>query len=416
MPQCPKYTQIYHVHRSKLTIFFAILFFAPIMQNSHSLDTQAIHAGRGIDPSTGAVTQPIVLSTTFEREPDGSFASGYIYIRENNPNRQSLETCLAQLEGGAGAVCFSSGMASAMSILHSLSPGDHVVAPNEMYYAIKTLIKQFYGRWGLQSTFVDMTDLNAVQSAVQPNTKLLWTETPCNPTVKLTDLAAVSTIAHNAGALCVCDNTWAPLVQRPLELGCDLVMHSSTKYFGGHSDAMGGVVIAKQKDVFFEQIELFQHLGGAVPSPFDSWLILRSVSTLPHRMRVHCENAMKVASFLASHPKIARVHYPGLKDNPYHDLACKQMNGLGERSFGGMVSIELHADAGRGAQEAMDMAARLTLFTRATSLGGVESLVEHRASIEGVDSPTPQSLLRLSIGLESADDLIADLAQALGYH
>jgi cystathionine gamma-synthase len=393
----------------------------------HTHETNAIHAGRSIDPASGAVMPPIVLSTTFEREADGSYRRDYIYSRYDNPNRHSLEECLAALEVTDAqntknaqkpvAVTFASGLAAAMSVFHSLSHGDHVLAPSEMYFGVRTILLNLYERWGLQVSFVDMADLAAVKRAVRGNTKLIWTETPANPTVKLTDLQAVVAIAHAANALCVCDNTWTPLIQRPLELGCDMVMYSTTKYFGGHSDILSGAIIAKtatsQQQLMLERIQQMQKSGGMVPSPFDAWLLLRSISTLPHRLRAHSQNAQAVAEFLESHPAVAKIHYPGLASNPYHALARRQMSGLADRDgtnyFGGMLSMEVHG----GAEAALALTGRMKLFTRATSLGGVESLIEHRASIEGPDSLTPAGLLRISVGLENADDLIADLAQAL---
>ncbi len=258
----------------------------------------------------------------------------------------------------------------------------------------------------LEADFIDMSDLAAVKKALRPKTKLAWVETPSNPLLKIVDLAAVAKIVHEAGAICVCDNTWAPILQRPFDLGADLILHSTTKYFGGHCDVLGGIVVAKTDNEFFQpdsRDSIFE--GGAVPSPFDCWLILRGMRTLPWRMRAHSENAMKVASFLAQHRQVDRVHYPGLRSHPGHAIAAKQMS-----MFGGMLSFEVKD----GGDAAMRVAAKTKIFIRATSLGGVESLIEHRASIEGPGSTSPEGLLRLSIGLENADDLIEDLDQALG--
>lgn len=384
-------------------------------------ETRAIHAGRTIDKSSGAVMPPIVLSTTFERAADGSYTEGYFYSRHGTPNRSALEQCCLQLEQppaesapqnrpSGGAVAFASGLAAAMGVFHALKTGDHVIAPRDIYFGVAAVLQELYTRWGLETTFVDMTDLAAVQAAVRPATKLIWLETPSNPMLTVVDIHAVAQIAHNAGAIAVCDNTWAtPLLQRPLELGCDAVMHSTTKYMGGHSDILGGVIICRERGELFERVETFQHLGGAVPSPFDCWLLLRSIATLPQRMTAHCANAQTVAEFLVAHPKVARVHYPGLAANPFHALAAKQMSG-----FGGMLSFEVKAAQGSdGSTEAFKVANALRLFTQATSLGGVESLIEHRASIEGPNTRAPQSLLRVSVGLENAHDLTADLAQAL---
>jgi cystathionine gamma-synthase len=372
--------------------------------NWHS-ETIAVHAGHRIDPATGAVAAPIHLSTTYQRAEDGSFPSGFNYSRSDNPNRATLEEALAALEGGAGAAAFASGMAAAMSIFQALTPNDHVIAPVEAYHGVLRLLRDLFAPWQLAIDFVDMTDLDAVKKAVREKTKLVWAETPSNPTLKLTDLAAVAEIAHGANALFACDNTWSPIIQRPFELGADLVMHSTTKYFGGHSDVLGGAVIARREDEFFQRLREVQTVGGAVPAPFDCWLVHRGMQTLPWRIRAHSENAGRVALFLESHPKVAQVHYPGLASHPQHALARRQMS-----LFGGMVSFETKGDRAT----AMALPNHTRIFTRATSLGGVESLIEHRQSIEGPDTLTPETLLRLSIGLEHADDLIADLAQALG--
>ena len=259
-------------------------------------------------------------------------------------------------------------------------------------------------RWGLQADFIDMSDLAAVRKALRPKTKLAWMETPSNPLLKIVDLAAVAEIVHGAGAICVCDNTWAPVLQRPFDLGADLILHSTTKYFGGHCDVLGGIVVARIENDFFQRLCSIQYEGGAVPSPFDCWLILRGMRTLPWRMRAHSENAMRVAEFLARHPKVARVHYPGLRSHPGHEIAAEQMS-----MFGGMLSFEVKD----GSDAAMSVTAKTKIFIRATSLGGVESLIEHRASIEGSGTTSPEGLLRVSIGLENADDLIEDLDQAL---
>ena len=292
-----------------------------------------------------------------------------------------------------------------MSILQALSPGDHVLAHEAAYYGTSRLIRQIFVRWGLEVDFVDMSDLAAVKKAWRRNTKMAWTETPSNPLLKVVDLGALAEIAHDAGTIFVCDNTWAPVLQRPFDLGADLILHSTTKYFGGHCDVLGGIVVAKTDNEFFQRIRSIQYEGGAVPSPFDCWLILRGMRTLPRRMRAHSGNAMKVAEFLAQHPKVARVHYPGLKSHPGHKIAASQMS-----EFGGMLSLEVKD----GFDAAMFVAAKTKIFIRATSLGGVESLIEHRASIEGPGTTSPEGLLRVSIGLENADDLIEDLDQSLG--
>jgi cystathionine gamma-synthase len=368
------------------------------------IETLAVHAGHTVDPATGAVSSPIHLSTTFERDPEGTYSRGFMYTRNNNPNRQALEQGISALEGGAAAAAFASGTGASMSIFQALAPGDHVLAHVDAYYGTSRLLREIFRRWGLDVSFVDMSDLRAVEKALRSKTKLAWMETPSNPLLKIVDLAAVAQIAHGAGATCVCDNTWAPTLQRSFDLGADLILHSTTKYFGGHCDVLGGIVVSKAEDNFFQRIHSIQYEGGAVPSPFDCWLILRGMRTLPWRMRAHSENAMKVADFLSRHPKVARVHYPGLKSHPGHETAAKQMS-----MFGGMLSLEVND----GRDAAMSVAAKTKIFTRATSLGGVESLIEHRASIEGTGTTSPEGLLRLSIGLENADDLIEDLDQAL---
>jgi cystathionine gamma-synthase len=369
------------------------------------LETIAIHAGQEIDPTSGAVIPPIYLSTTYERAEDGSFPNGYIYTRSGNPNRTMLERCLAALEGGVDCAAFGSGQAAAMSVFQALRPGDHVVAPDDAYHGITRLLRELMAGWGLEYTQVDMRDPANVAAALRPNTRLVWVETPSNPLLKVADIAAIAAVAHGAGALCAVDNTWAtPVLQRPLELGADLSVHATTKYLGGHSDVLGGAVVAREAGPLFERVRFIQGNGGAVPAPFDCWLVLRGIRTLPYRVRAHAEHAMLVARFLEAHPKIERVHYPGLESHAGHAVASRQMRG-----FGGMLSVEVRG----GEPAAMALAARVRIFIRATSLGGTESLIEHRASVEGPESKTPPSLLRLSVGLEHPDDLIADLEQAL---
>ena len=368
-------------------------------------ETLAVHAGSAPDPVTRAVMPAISLSTTFERSADGSFPSGYEYIRDGNPNRHALEVAMASLEGGATAVAFASGMAATMAVFETLAPGDHVIAPLDAYFGTAKLLRTHFGRWGLEVSLVDMTDPRAVAEAIRPRTRLVWTETPSNPTIAVTDLEAVVRIAASARAVTVCDNTWAtPFLQRPLGLGVDLVMHSTTKYLSGHSDAMGGVLVCREAGPVAEGLRSLQGDGGAVPSPFDCWLVLRGIRTLPWRMRAHCGNAAAVAAFLSEHPGVERVHYPGLRGDPGHGIASRQMS-----APGGMLSFVVPG----GRARAFEVAARLRLFTRATSLGGPESLVEHRASVEGPDTRAPEGLLRLSIGLEHPEDLVADLSQAL---
>lgn len=369
------------------------------------IETLAIHAGREIDPATGAVTPPIHLSTTFERATDGSFPQGYIYTRSDNPNRSALESCLAQLEGGVSALAFSSGSAATMAIFQALKTGDHVIAPLDAYYGTAQILNTLFGDWDLQVTYVDMTDLTQVEAAVRSNTQLIWIETPSNPLLRITDIRRITTLAHQINALCVCDNTWAtPILQHPFELGVDLSLHSTTKYLGGHSDLLGGAIITCREDPFWNRLKEIQRYGGAVPSPFDCWLLLRGIQTLPYRMRSHCDNAEQVADYLASHPRIKAVHYPGLKTHSNFAVAAQQMD-----RFGGMLSFQVQD----GKEAAFDLLAHLQIFRRATSLGGVESLIEHRASIEAPNTKTPDDLLRVSIGLEHPQDLIEDLDQAI---
>ncbi len=369
------------------------------------IETIAIHAGRHVDPATKSITPPLYLSTTFERETDGSYPQGYLYIRDNNPNRESLEKCLSELEGGVAAAAFSSGSAATMSIFQALQPKDHIIAPLDAYSGTSALLREIFVPWNLSVTFVDLTNLTEVQQAIQPNTKLIWVETPSNPMLKITDIGKISDLAHQVNAVCVCDNTWAsPIGQRPFQHGADLIVHATTKYLGGHSDVLGGVVISKVEDEFFNKIRKIQKTGGAVASPFDCWLILRGIQTLPYRMRGHSENALKLATFLSEHPQVEAVHYPGLKQHPGYEIAADQM-----QLFGGMLSFQVKG----GKEQAFAVAGKVKVFTRATSLGGVESLIEHRASIEGSGTKTPENLLRVSVGLEHIDDLIEDLTQAL---
>jgi cystathionine gamma-synthase len=368
------------------------------------IETLAVHAGHTIDPATGAVSAPIHLSTTFERDIEGTYSRGFMYTRNNNPNREALERGVSLLEGGEAAAAFASGTAAAMALFQALAPGDHVLAHVDAYYGTSRLLREVFLRWGLEADFIDMSNLEEVKKALRPQTKLAWAETPSNPLLKIVDLAAVAEIVHGNGVLCVCDNTWAPVLQRPFDLGADLILHSTTKYFGGHCDVAGGIVVAKKESEVFQRVRAIQYSGGAVPSPFDCWLILRGMRTLPWRMRAHSENGMKVAEFLAQHRKVEGVHYPGLRSHPGYEIARRQMS-----MFGGMLSFQVNA----GSEAAMSVAAKTKIFTRATSLGGVESLIEHRESIEGPGTTSPENLLRLSIGLENAGDLIEDLDQAL---
>lgn len=369
------------------------------------LETLAVHAGHTPDPTTGAVTPPIHLSTTFEREGDGSYRGGLVYSRYANPNRLALEECLARLEGGLAAACFASGSAATAAVIQALEPGAHVIAPHDAYFGTTKLLREIFGPWQVETTLVDMTDPAAVERSVRPTTKLVWVETPSNPLLRVVDIARLASLAHDCGAHCVVDNTWAsPALQRPLELGADVTMHATTKYLGGHSDVLGGALVWRRDDPLAQRIRAIQASLGAVPSPFECWLTMRGVRTLPWRMRAHSSNALALARYLAEHERVGAVHYPGLPGHPEHALAARQMSG-----FGGMLSLEVRG----GREEAMAVAGRLRIVTRATSLGGTESLIEHRASVEGPATRAPENLLRLSVGLEHVDDLIADFESAL---
>jgi len=368
-------------------------------------ETIAIHAGNLSDKTTGAVIEPIVLSTTFERNAAGGYDSGYIYSRAANPNRTSLENVLAKLENGADAACFSSGNAAGMAVFQSLDPGTHVIAPDDMYHGLRNQLKNLFAGI-LTFDFIDVNDAAVLNAHIKPNTGLIWIETPSNPLLKITDIKQVVSIAKHNNIKVVCDNTFAtPICQQPLALGADLVMHSSTKYFGGHSDLMGGVLITADKSEWWLKIRQVQELGGAIPSPMDCYMLTRSIKTLPYRVRGHVYNAQLLAEFLEAHPKVEQVMYPGLPSHPQHQIAKGQMS-----SFGGVLSFCVKG----GEAEARRVVNSLHLFTQATSLGGVESLIEHRASIEGPDTKTPFNLLRVSVGLEHIDDLIEDLSNALG--
>ena len=369
-------------------------------------ETLAVHAGHAIDPTTGSVAPPLYLSTTYARDPQGIPLGGHTYIRESNPTQAQLEAALALLEGGEAALVFASGMAAGIALLQSLAPGSHVLLPDDVYYGYRAAGQEFLPQWGIRADGVAMDDLDALAAAIQPETRLVWIETPSNPLLKVVDVAAVARMAHEAGALSVLDNTFAtPVLQRPLALGVDVVLHSSTKYLGGHSDVQGGALIFARRDGLAERLDHLRHITGGVASPFNSWLILRGVRTLACRMAAQSAHALAVARALAEHPAVARVYYPGLASHPGHAIAARQMNG----GFGAMISFL----AAGGKDAALRAVSRVRLLTRATSLGGVESLIEHRASSEGPTSRTPQDLIRLSIGLEHPEDLIADLDQAL---
>ena len=370
-------------------------------------ETLAVHAARETDPATGALREPIHLSTTFERAPDGSYPHGHSYSRSSNPNRNSLERAIAALEGGAEAVAFASGSAATLAAFALAAPGGRIVCSADCYHGTAKQLRGPLAGFGISAEFVDTSDTAAVARALEAPASMLWIETPSNPLLKVSDIAALSRLAHQCGALLACDNTFAsPVLQRPFDFGADLVMHSTTKFLGGHSDVLGGVLVARDTGSALERLRDFQSTTGGVPSPFDCWLVLRSLATLPLRVRAQSANAAAVARYLDGDRRVERVHYPGLEKHAGHSLAAKQM----PDGFGSVVSFQVHGVA----TQAMAVAARARLFTRATSLGGVESLIEHRASTEGPLSQTPQNLLRLSVGIENVADLVADLDQALG--
>jgi cystathionine gamma-synthase len=364
------------------------------------------HAGATPDPTTGAVTSPLCFSSTFHYPPTGEYPIGHIYSRESNPTRSSLETILAQLEQGEDAAAFSSGSAAANAVFLSLRPGDHMIINFDAYAGIRTMLRDIFMPWGLAVTFVDLSDINNLPKSIQPNTKLLWTESPTNPQLRIIDLISVIAICKQHHIKVAVDNTFAtPALQNPIVLGADIVMHSTTKYLGGHSDMTGGALITAKKDGVWERIRHIQHIQGAIPSPFDCWLLMRGIRSFVPRMTQHLSNAKAVALFLSTHPKIEKVLYPGLPTHAGHEIAKRQMS-----DFGAMISFLVRGTK----EETIKIAQRVKVFTNATSLGGTESLLEHRKSVEGPDSPTPDNLIRLSVGLEDSESLIADLNQAMG--
>ncbi|MDR8391986.1 aminotransferase class I/II-fold pyridoxal phosphate-dependent enzyme [Aliifodinibius sp. S!AR15-10] len=370
------------------------------------LETKAIHSGLDVLKESIAVVPPLNTSTIFEHDQQGSQPGDLNYTRAQNPNRAQLEALIADLEEGEACATFSSGVAAAAAVFQALEPGDHVIMPEDVYHGNRQLMKQLMTPWGLQCDYVDMTDLNKVEDVINSDTKLLWIETPSNPMLLISDIAELCKLAKSNDLLVCVDNTWpTPVNQLPLELGADLSLHSTTKYFGGHSDILGGAVVAKQEEGIFKRIRQIQITAGAVPSPRDCWLLSRSIRTLPYRMRGHNENAGHVARFLQDHPKVDRVFYPGLESDPGNEIAKNQMNG-----YGGMVSFLYSGKK----EQTIRAVGRSELILRATSLGGVESTWEHRRSSEGEDSTTPQNLIRISVGLEHPEDLLEDLGKALG--
>lgn len=368
-------------------------------------ETLAVHAGAEPDEITGAIAPPLHFSTTFRHGPAGERVAHYEYQREANPTQDRLETALAALEEGAAALAFGSGMAAMNALLESLPHQAHLLYPTDCYTGLRSLATEFLPERGISATAVDFSDLAAVRATITPATALLWAETPSNPQLQIADIAALAQIAHERGALLACDNTFAtPILQQPLALGADVVMHSTTKYFGGHSDVMGGALVFARSDDLFERVAHRRHVTGNILAPFSAWLTLRGCRSLPARMAWHCRNAKALAEFLAAQPQIERVNYPGLPSHANHAVAAKQM-----KEFGAMLSLHMRG----GREAALRLASRLNLVHNATSLGGCETLIEHRASVEGAHPVTPQDLLRVSVGLEHIDDLVEDFRQAL---
>ena len=374
-------------------------------------ETRAIHAGQEPEPSTGAVVPPIYQVSTYKQDGVGGLRRGYEYSRSANPTRTALEECLAALEGGERGLAFASGLAASDTLLRAvLTPGDHVVVPDDAYGGTYRLFARVLAPWGIANTPVPLGDVAAVAAAVRPGaTKVIWVETPTNPLLNIADIQALADVAHSAGALLVVDNTFAsPYLQQPLALGADAVVHSTTKYLGGHSDVVGGAVITASAELG-DRVAFHQNAMGAVAGPFDAWLVLRGIKTLAVRMDRHCDNAERIVELLQAHSAVSQVFYPGLASHPGHDVAAKQM-----RRFGGMVSFRVAA----GESAAVELCSRTSLFTLGESLGGVESLIEHpgrmtHASVSGSPLEVPSDLVRLSVGIESIDDLLGDLDSAL---
>ncbi|WP_182899886.1 cystathionine gamma-synthase [Microbispora sp. H10830] len=378
---------------------------------NQGFETLAIHAGQEADPHTGAVVPPIYAVSTYKQDGVGGLRAGYEYSRSANPTRTALEEALAAVEGGVRGLAFASGLAAEDTLLRTVcKPGDHVVIPDDAYGGTYRLFSRVLQEWGVSFDPVPLGDLDAVRAAVRPETKAIWVETPTNPLLNVADIAALADVAHDGGAVLVVDNTFAsPYLQQPLSLGADAVVHSTTKYVGGHSDVVGGALVTRSADLG-ERLAYHQNAMGAVAGPFDSWLTLRGLKTLGVRMDRHCDNAERVVDLLLSHPKVVQVLYPGLPEHPGHEVAAKQM-----RRFGGMVSFRVEG----GEEAAVEICNRAKLFTLGESLGGVESLIEHpgrmtHASAAGSPLEVPADLVRLSVGIETVDDLLADLSKALG--
>ena len=371
----------------------------------HNIQTLAVHAGENQGKNSD-VMQPIHLSTTFERNSDGTTGE-YVYSRTENPNRLAVENKMAAIEGATTAIAFSSGMAAINALFENiLEPNCHVIIPDDCYHGTRQLLDKFFKRWKVRYDIVDMVAVENIEKQVQIDTKLIWIETPSNPQLKITDIAAVISLAKNKKITTVCDNTFATsILQKTLELQVDYVMYSSTKFFSGHSDLLGGVIMTNLDTEVSENIRAYQKIAGAVPSPFDCWLLNRSLATFPLRFNLQCKNAETIATYFTTHPKIEKVFYPGLTSHHNHEIAKRQM----KNGFGSIISVLVKG----GQQEAMKFASQLKIFKHATSLGGVESLIEHRRSVEGDQPVSPENLLRIAVGIEFIDDLIADIQQAL---
>ena len=368
-------------------------------------ETRVVHAGPGPDPHTGDVAPAIHLSTTFARDGAGVPLGGHGYIRESNPNQVMLETALPDLEGGEAALVFASGMAASITLLQTLPPGSHAILPHDGYFGLRAAGREFVSRWGVDVSEVDMSDLARLRAALRPTTRLVVLESPSNPLLNVVDLEGAIRIARDHGARTMVDNTFAtPALQRPIGMGADVVQHSTTKYLGGHSDVQGGALVFAKKDDLYEHVAHTRHLLGPVASPFNSWLVLRGIRTLACRVAWQSASAMAVARALEAMPRVAAVHYPGLESHPGHAIARRQMS-----AFGAMLSFRVKG----GREAAIAAVAKAQLFVRATSLGGIESLIEHRQTSEGPGSEAPPELVRVSVGLEHPEDLIADLTQAL---
>ncbi len=363
-----------------------------------------VHAGLEPNPTTGAIAPGFEPSTIFRYPEEGYHAAAYGYSRNNNPGRERLERAIAALEGGEQAAAFGSGMAAIQAVIQSLGSGMHVIAPLDVYHGTRTLLNDFRDRWGLELSYVEMSEVDEVRKAFKPNTALIWLESPSNPMLNLSDISLIAALAHEKMVTVCVDNTWpSPILQQPLALGADLVMHSTTKYLGGHSDLLGGAIVSKTGRGLFENIRKMQQIAGAVPSPFDCWLLLRSIRTLGIRVKQQVANAKEVVDWLTKQDWVEKVFYPGLPDHPGHSIAKKQMS-----DFGAMISFTVKLSP----EKVLSMVSKSSLISPATSLGGVESTWEHRFSTEGPLSKTPDTLIRLSVGIEDVDDLIEDIQQS----